>query len=1037
MALSFEARLEEVSSPEIVKSAKQLLKNGKLTGAWRDDAGRIHAIFQNHEQNIHVIVTTGEPPAGECGCGRCGKRLCEHAVATILYGGRFRAVPAPPAPDGNANYYGGLKFESWETLAENQAANQPVAELWIMAESAFPHLPSKWENAVLSVKLKVGSREYLGNVSNLRSLYFDKSLAVNVKLLQFSLQDRQIIRYLAINAEPDNSKLTLNSEQTAEFFHCLVGFERFYRDGRRVLVHCDHAEPVIMVTGKGAKRVYSPGVRVDGALLAIESAKVITGRSGCWVGKAGEYWWMPATLDVGWLRNFFRTGEYHLTEVPDSTPIPERLPIEICEVGSLELQAPQAKVLLQGELLENGSLRVRPEFSYDGRLVAGDQARLGRAGGRFFARDEKFEQAFLQELTMFGAVPEAGWYLLAAPETAGAFIEYFMAEKIRAGRVYPDPVLSRLSRGGTGMAPVELAVKVAAEETDRVVLEYAFAVAGEPVAFAGLAAVLKNAGHYIATPGRNAGVIPPALAVLLNSGVLRENDEFAHRWNLPRYSVPYYLYLAASIPGAIPAALYRFDPSVMPPAPFADRDEAPSRFVGTLRGYQREGVQWLAQRLDLGFNVILADEMGLGKTVQVLALLSERKRKSDLPAVIIAPASLVENWRREAARFVPDFRVGMLHGGDRDAVWAKANDYDLLLLSYATARRDEAELKKRRFSYLILDEAQHIKNPGTANAHSCKAIKARHRLVLTGTPLENSAEDLWSIFDFLHPGILGSLASFRRRYEHLSEHRELQDELAGRVAPFIKRRTKALVAAELPPKTEVLLFSEMDEAQRKLYNQVLNRARTELAKAEKSTDKQARLTIFTELLRLRQVCCHPELLPDQAGSSVASAKMELLKELIMENIDSGHRMLLFSQFTSLLAIIREYLDATGIPYEYLDGTTRNRLEHVDAFNNNPNIPIFLLSIKAGGTGLNLTSADTVIIYDPWWNPAVEMQATDRTHRIGQTKPVTSLKLLVKDSVEERILDLQGRKQEIFDGLIDNPAAGADALSMDDLKYLLQ
>lgn len=1037
MAQSFEERLAAASSAEILKAAKQLLKTGRLVGAWRDASGRIHGIFQDRDhQVIHTSVTPGDEPKSQCGDPQDGGKLCEHAVALLLHGGRFRAALPEPTREGSTSYYGGLKFESWETLAENRMGDLPVGEVWIQAESAFPHLPSKWENAVLTVKLKVGAREYLGNVSNLRNLHFDKSLAVNVKLSQFSLQDRQIIRYLAINAEADNSKLSLNSEQTAEFFHCLVGFERFSRDGRKVVIHRENAEPVVMAALKKGRPVYSPGIKVGGALLPIESAKVITGRSGCWVGRAGEYWWLPATLDVSWLRNFFRTGEYHLEEVSDQTPIPERLPVEVCKVASLELAAPPVRLLLAGELAASGALTLKPEFSYAGTVMQADQCRLGRSGQGFFARDERFERGFMQELAMFGGEPVADGVVFTSPEQAGCWCEYFLPDKLVQENIYCDPLLARLARGGAGVAPVELSVTLVQLEPERVILEYALSVSGEEVELGAVTEKLKSGVHYVVTPSHNLGRITPPLAALLDSGVFKETDDFARRWTLARFSVPYYLWLAGRLPGAVPPELYRFDASVLPPEVREESAEA-VRFNGTLRGYQREGVDWLEQRLKLGFNVILADEMGLGKTVQVLAMLAECKRSGDLPTLIIAPASLVENWRREAARFVPDFKVAVLQGAEREAVWKNIAQYDLAVLSYATLRRDEAEIRKHRFSYLILDEAQHIKNPGTANAHSSKAIRARHRLVLTGTPLENSAEDLWSIFDFLHPGILGTLAAFRRRYEHLHDHPELQNELAGRVAPFIKRRTKALVASELPPKSEITLFCEMEPAQRLLYNEILGHARQELKRAETSGDRQSRLTIFTELLRLRQVCCDPSLLPDGVGKKTPSAKMELAQELILENIDSGHRMLLFSQFTSLLAILRGYLDAENIPYEYLDGATRNRHEHVDAFNHDAAIPIFLLSIKAGGTGLNLTSADTVIIYDPWWNPAVENQATDRTHRIGQTRPVTSIKLLVKDSVEERILDLQARKQDIFDGLIDNPAAGADALTMEDLKFLLE
>jgi SNF2 family DNA or RNA helicase len=289
--------------------------------------------------------------------------------------------------------------------------------------------------------------------------------------------------------------------------------------------------------------------------------------------------------------------------------------------------------------------------------------------------------------------------------------------------------------------------------------------------------------------------------------------------------------------------------------------------------------------------------------------------------------------------------------------------------------------------------------------------------------------------DFLHPGMLGSFAAFRKYYSDIADNPALQQDLAARVSPFLLRRTKLQVGQELPPKQERTIFCSMDSAQQDLYEEVRANGLAQLAKMSKG-DVRAGTEIFTTLLRLRQICCHPGLLPEKAGENVSSAKFELLQELVMEHIDSGHKLLLFSQFTSLLSKISEWLDEQKIPYEYLDGATRNRQAHVDHFNNDPSVPLFLLSLKAGGTGLNLTSADTVVICDPWWNPAVELQAADRTHRIGQTRQVTMLKLLVKDSIEEKILAMQQQKQEIFDNVIENPGAVSGKFSLEELRFLL-
>lgn len=1034
-SLSFEERLAVSSSHEAVRNAKQLLKNDCLLGAWRDADGGVNAVFGEKGRHFATRVRTGEPPAAYCDCGCSGTPICEHAVAALMYGGRFRPTPLPAPVETEASYCGSLKFESWETMAVENAPKQKPAEVYITAESAFPHLPTRWENTILDVRIRCGKREYLGNLGNLRALHFDKTLSAAVELSQFSLQDRQIIRFLAMNGEADNSRISLNSEQTAELFHALIGFERFVRSNQRLIIHRAPAEAVVIAAGEGAGRVYSPGIRVGGAVLPIKSAKVITGRCGCWIGRAGEYWWIPATSDVNWLRNFFRVGEYHLTSMPEGTPEPERLPVPVCEAGALKLESPCPTILLECEFPDSSTMLLRPSFIYSGGKYPANDERLGVKNGAFFLRNDLFERSFTDQLAMFGLI-RAGHGVLALKglEKIGVFLDRMLPTFVNRRDVALSGVLAGITRGGAGVPEATLEISDPVSDESSVTVSCRMSCGGEPLDQYAVTEALKQNRRYLAAASGTIFRIGDPLAGLLRSGILKISGEKGGRWTIARHSMPFFLFLASRIPGAVPPELYVYAPDRQQHK--ADFRDFAGHFAGELRAYQSEGVRWLADRMNSGFNVILADEMGLGKTVQVLAMLAGTRRRGDAPALVIAPASLLENWRRETEKFVPDFRVGVLAGGARN-VWDRMDDYDLLILSYAIARREENALKKHHFSVLILDEAQHIKNPGTANAHSCKAIKSAHRIVLTGTPLENSADDLWSIFDFLHPGILGTLPAFQKRYGNVRDDEAMRDELAGRIAPFIKRRTKKLVAAELPEKSEVILFCEMDPVQRRLYDSMLARARGRLAQAEQEPDQaQSRMMIFTELLRLRQLCCDPALLPDNAGKGAPSAKMELARELIMENIDSRHRMLLFSQFTSLLALIREHLDGAGIPYEYLDGATRNRFEHVDAFNNNSDIPIFLLSIKAGGSGLNLTSADRVIIYDPWWNPAVENQAADRTHRIGQTRQVTSVKLVVKDSIEERILELQKRKQDIFDGLIENPASGAGELTLEDLKFLL-
>ena len=463
-----------------------------------------------------------------------------------------------------------------------------------------------------------------------------------------------------------------------------------------------------------------------------------------------------------------------------------------------------------------------------------------------------------------------------------------------------------------------------------------------------------------------------------------------------------------------------------------------------LRPYQKHGVAWLRFLRDNRFGGILADEMGLGKTLQTLTFLNtlsaapETNRK---PHLIVCPTSLVFNWLAEAAKFTPSLKVLALHGADRHRDFERLSESDLIVTSYALIRRDAERYREWEFDTVVLDEAQHIKNRQTQNAQAVKAIRADHRIVLTGTPLENSVLDLWSIFDFLMPGYLGTAKDFRERYElpiTRDKDIEAQKRLSRRLRPFLLRRLKQEVAADLPAKLEQVSFCELTPDQRGVYQQFIESTRKEVLSAvgEQGLAK-SRMVVLSALLRLRQVCCDLRLLQlENIKPANASGKLDLFSELLEEVIDGGHRVLVFSQFVSMLAILKERLTENGIEFCYLDGSTKDRAAVVERFQKTASIPVFLISLKAGGVGLNLTGADTVIHFDPWWNPAVEDQATDRAHRIGQTRVVTSYKLITRDTVEEKILRLQQRKREVIQATIGDEEAFAASLSWEEIQELL-
>ena len=474
--------------------------------------------------------------------------------------------------------------------------------------------------------------------------------------------------------------------------------------------------------------------------------------------------------------------------------------------------------------------------------------------------------------------------------------------------------------------------------------------------------------------------------------------------------------------------------------------ELHTELKATLRSYQKEGVNWLRFLEQRGFCGILADEMGLGKTIQTLAWIqvsrSDEERQGK-PALIVCPTSLVENWREEAARFTPNLKALILHGTDRHRKWKNMEKADLVITSYALMRRDIEKHLEFTYSIAILDEAQHIKNRATQNALAAKRIQADHRLVLSGTPIENGVTDLWSIMDFLMPGYLGDHKEFREFYELPilnggPEGEYAQMKLRRKLHPFLLRRLKKHVAKDLPAKIERIAPCKLTQDQHKVYKALLAESKSRISEmVEKDGFNKSRMEILKTLLRLRQTCNHIDLLRlENVKSRHPSAKMELFFELLNEALDSKHRVLVFSQFTSMLAILKKEMDERKMKYCYLDGGTKDRQAVVRKFNKDHTIPVFLMSLKAGGTGLNLTGADMVIHFDPWWNPAVEEQATDRAHRIGQKRTVYSVKLITKGTVEEKVVEMQERKKGIIDATLTTDEQVMQKLSWEDVQELL-
>lgn len=462
----------------------------------------------------------------------------------------------------------------------------------------------------------------------------------------------------------------------------------------------------------------------------------------------------------------------------------------------------------------------------------------------------------------------------------------------------------------------------------------------------------------------------------------------------------------------------------------------PKGFQGTLRHYQLEGLGWIEFLREFGFGGILADDMGVGKTAQVLAALEQRRTGKHGPSLVVAPRSLLFNWRQEAERFIPKLRV-LEHAGQLRDI-ARIDEFDLVLTTYGTLNRDVARLAEREFDYVILDEAQAVKNANTVSAKAVRLLRAQHRLALSGTPVENHLGELWSLFEFLNPGMLGE-AKVLKMTGGLAKNpsEETRRLLAAALRPYILRRTKQQVAKELPEKTEQTIFCEMEGEQLHKYNQLKEHYRkTLLSKATGAKEwNKMKMHVLEALLRLRQAASHPGLL-DPKMAAGPSAKFETLLQQLEEIREEGHKALVFSQFTSLLALLKQQLDKAGFRYEYLDGETQDRQARVERFQNDPACDLFLISLRAGGVGLNLTAAEYVFLLDPWWNPAVEAQAIDRAHRIGQTRNVFAYRLIARGTVEEKVLELQKSKRDLADAILNADGSPLRDLRREDLEMLL-
>jgi superfamily II DNA or RNA helicase len=1059
--------------PTTFQKGREYAETRRVTGLGRTDVGIAAKVTGSEGQKYDTqIAPPGEDGTLEslCSCESWNKYgpHCKHVVAVALvYLARLRAsapakievVPAPIATEDGAE-------PATETLPSGGTAGMPAAEVVVLPAlakleswlglSSLPDLEFHYR-----LTLATGPNGQRNWIVDVRRADQAAKGPVHVRRLitqglRIAPGDERVLLELARHEARYDAKVVLNDEDLSELMGLLRARKVIYR-GTPLSFEAEAARPIIRLENRPDGATARIDIAFpDGAQMQLKEVLVLPGKR-TWV-LAGQRAFalepdFPPRLLRKWLLEpsmsfppsqldraltFFAAHlpRFQLSLTADGLEVDDAA--EASFVLTLEGRADElvAKLGAKYGTVTEGTITVpvSPNAKHLGYAAAGfgDKRKL-------YLRQENQEREAGKVLTQIGFRYDESTQSFEASQDAA--IDFWA--RTRATLPKSWEVLAAAAPKLRVRGALKPKIRVNMSSVNWFELDAEFSVEGETLDLGAVRMFLESGKKYIA----------------LKDGSFAEADLEELR------RVTTLLEEAGAMPGKAKTKLPLFQATALDLlATFGDVEidakakkaiaelrevdgipaiKAPEGLNAELRHYQEAGLSWLWFLFRHGLSGVLADDMGLGKTVQALSLLQKVKNEhGQRPALVVAPTSVLPNWEREIEKFAPTLSSLVWHGADRKENAAMLEKVDVVLTSYSLIRRDIAELKKVNFRTVILDEAQNIKNADSATAQACKTVEAESKLALTGTPLENRLAELWSLFDFLMPGFLGTSDTFYDRYEQpitVQGDLEARNRLKRRIHPFILRRLKTEVAKDLPPKTEVVTWVEMDSSQAALYREVLEESRRKVYDTiDKMGFNKSRISILSALMKLRQVCCDPRLLKMPQGTPLPpSAKLERFDELVEELIREGHRALVFSQFTEMLELLTTQATEKDRKYMYLDGRTRDRMERVDAFNAPDGPPLFFISLKAGGTGLNLTAADYVIHYDPWWNPAVEDQATDRTHRIGQTRSVFSYKLITRNTVEEKILALQQRKRELAQGVLGTDSDIGKALTERDVEDLFR
>lgn len=998
----------------IFKEARSLLKMRKVIQVTRKE-GLFQGTLDIGKKPMRVTVKVLGPHEVRnhciCSMARRTGALCEHATALML-----ASVLPPDRMPGGAFGDADRKAPADRLGQKGAASSAPVAAIPLDVAIA-PMFPEK---GVRAVHLRVSE-----GVDGSSEEPFDQVLS----------------QWLHDNIGQTNAAmLSLPEDKVAGFYRSLAGHPRIYRGAEKMEVMTGRLRPVveIEVDGLDARmRMLGQHLTLIGQSLAewdAESARLVIDQSDT-EGAVPDGWQSMKTKAL--IKMLPALGEmYQLPDDLGGLQIKSAVPeIHLSIAGSTRaLQAQLSGVYPDGVQVPLALPKSAGDKDFP--ISAEDEPNL------WWVRNPEMEQVAVSELMQSGfqLLDASGMLFLRGEDEVLEFLTATLPRLRGKWAVHTEEKLAHVESRVQRIVPK---VQVQSSGEDWLSCEVAWQCGDQELSGDAVRKLLMSGSRSMELPRGGKAVLSEFDSEVME-GFMLDTD--------PQQEAGHYRFPARQ--GAYLERLQRYyEPTVEAASDDAPVPALPDDLAGTLREYQWQGVQWLYRRLAKEGAALLADDMGLGKTLQTLATIKLWKQhggeSAKGPALVVCPATLLGNWRDEAAKFVPDLSVLVMHGPKRKDYFEVMEVADIIITSYALLDRDSEQYANIQLGAVILDEASAIRNPDTLAAKAARKVDAPARIAITGTPVENGVRDLWSIFQFLMPSYLGNREDFRLRYE-LPCQAEVPDmaamqRLRWRTAPFMLRRTKSLVAKDLPPKLESVVWCDPSPKQKDHYQSILRHGVEKVeALRKQSGDHAGRMQMLTVLLRLRQSCCDLRLLDsemDNNSLAEVSSKLARLMELLDEAQRGGHRVLVFSQFTSMLSLIRDELDNEDIDFCYLDGATNDRSAVVNRFQKPNGPPVFLISLKAGGYGLTLTEADTVVLFDPWWNPAVEAQAADRIHRIGQTKPSTIYKLITRGTVEEKILRLQDKKRNVISAAMgemsDEAAPMMSGLSDAEMRNLLE